>query len=392
MQFLWDDKLSGFGLRVTPNGGMSYVYQYRMGGREARVRRHTIGKHGSPWTPDSARDEAKRLALLVGQGIDPIDADKDRRRRAVDLAFKPYVETFAKGYLEPRWKSSKASKAMLVRDAVPVLGHKPLPDIKRSDFTALWDRMATRPAQARLMHATLRKLFRWAISRGDIERSPLEGSEAPPAVATRDRVLCDDELGWTWAAASMLVPPFDGFIQLLILTGQRRQEVAGLQWEELSRSSALWALPAERAKNGETHLVPLSALAVAVLDSTAAGDKWPKRGLVFSTTGKTPISGFGKAKSRLDAKMAEIVAEAAREAGAGDPQPIPGWVLHDLRRTVATGLQRLGVRFEVTEAVLNHVSGAKGGIAGVYQRHDWKDEKRAALEAWGAHVRRLQHA
>jgi integrase len=142
-------------------------------------------------------------------------------------------------------------------------------------------------------------------------------------------------------------------------------------------------VPADRAKNGVAHIVPLNQLSMAELDRLAGvpeGEeqpKWPKDGLVLSTTGKTPISGITKAKTALDAAIAK-----AREG-----KPLPHWRIHDLRRTMATGFQKLGVRFEVTEAVLNHVSGARGGVAGVYQRHHWKDEKRGALDAW---ARRLE--
>jgi integrase len=387
--YLWDDELRGFGLRITKNGARSYVYQYRVGGREAEKRRFTIGKHGSPWTAVTARAEAERLAMLVAQGVDPAEANKERRRQAVDLAFPAYVDLFAEGYLKSRWKRWEKTKAMLVLHAVPLLRRKALPNIKRSDLNALWDNLADRPALARLMHATLRKLFKWAVDRGDIERSPLEGATAPPRVEARDRVLTDDELALTWKAAGTLGHPFAGFYRLLIVTGQRREEVAGLDWRELDRDSALWTLPGERAKNGETHLIPFGEEAVALLDGVAGGAKWPVRGLLFTTTGRTPISGFAKGKTRLDQAMSKLAADDASKC-AEPPHPTPPWRIHDIRRTVATGLQRLGVRFEVTEAVLNHVSGSRAGIAGVYQRHDWKDEKRAALAAWAEHVRSLE--
>jgi integrase len=144
----------------------------------------------------------------------------------------------------------------------------------------------------------------------------------------------------------------------------------------LDRSAALWTIPANRAKNDKVHIVPLSPPVLAELDALAGVTAWPKSGYVLTTTGRTSISGFSKAKRALDETISK----------GRDGEPITDWRVHDIRRTVATGLQRLGVRFEVTEAVLNHVSGAKGGVAGVYQRHDWKDEKRAALDAWARHL------
>jgi integrase len=175
----------------------------------------------------------------------------------------------------------------------------------------------------------------------------------------------------------------------LLATGARRDEVAGLSWTELDRAAREWTLPASRSKNGKAHIIPLNDLAMGALDDLALvspdqeDPKWPVIGLVFTTTGKAAVSGYSRAKKRLD----KAVAEAADSAGS--VADFPPWRTHDIRRTVATGLQRLGVRFEVTEAVLNHVSGSRSGVAGVYQRHDWKVEKRAALNAWGTHLSSL---
>jgi hypothetical protein len=141
-------------------------------------------------------------------------------------------------------------------------------------------------------------------------------------------------------------------------------------------------LPGDRTKNGRTHVVSLSAAAVAIFDALAGGESWPKKGLVFTTTGSTSVSGYSRAKRRLDSAMADLATQSAE----GGPSVISPWRVHDIRRTMATGFQRLDVRFEVTEAVLNHVSGARGGVAGVYQRHEWADEKRHALDRWAAHL------
>ena len=154
--FLWDDVLKGFGLRLTPKGARSYVVQYRMGGREAPSRRYTLGSHGSPWTPETARREAERILIMVRQGVDPIDAKDERRRQAVDLAFESYVETFSRLYLQKRWKDWKLGEGVLRREVVPVLRNKPLPRIGRADLAAIWDRMDERPSVAKLTHATLR--------------------------------------------------------------------------------------------------------------------------------------------------------------------------------------------------------------------------------------------
>ena len=183
---------------------------------------------------------------------------------------------------------------------------------------------------------------------------------------------------------------------LLAITGQRRSEVAELDWLELNRQERMWTLPEERCKNGLTHLVPLSTMAVEILDHLAAVTDqkkpvWPSKGLVFTTTGRTPISGFSKAKQQLDAAMLRVAKAQAAEAGENpETIEIANWRIHDLRRTMATGFQKLGIRFEVTEATLNHVSGMiRAGVAGVYQQHDWKVEKREALEKWARHCEKL---
>lgn len=377
--FLWDEELKGFGLRLTASGAKSYVIQYRMGGRESPTRRFTIGGHGSPWAPDTARKEAIRLLIEVRQGRDPGLAKLERRRQAVDLAFNSYVEAFIDLYLKKRWKQWKLGAGVLRREVIPVLRDRPLPKIARNHLNPIWDGLQDRPAVARVTFATLRKLFKWAVSRGDIDRSPLEGAEAPPVVPARDRVLNDEELAIVWNAAPELGKPFGDYLRMLILTGQRRDEVAGMDWSELNRQDGEWLLPGYRAKNGKPHLVPLSEPAIAILDAVAGGKRWPTHGYVFTTTGNTAISGFSKAKRRLD----EMI---GRNLG---PRFV-SWRAHDLRRTLATGLQRLGVRFEVTEAVLNHISGSRGGIAGVYQRYDWAAEKRQALASWAEHVSKLQ--
>jgi integrase len=390
--FVWDQEVKGFGLKLTRSGGRTYVYQYRVGGRGAKVQRYTIGRHGK-WTPDQARKEAKRLAVLVDQGIDPAAADKVKRREAIDLAFPAYVERFIESYLKLEWKGGFDLASGLLRGkAVPVFAGKTIKQIGRGDISGLMDKLATAPATRRNTFAVLRRMFKWAVNRGDLEVSPIRDMEPPPAPPSRDRVLTDTELAYVWAASIAAGYPFGPFLRMLILTGQRREEVAGLEWSELDRDRALWTLPANRAKNGVTHDVPLSAATVDLLDEVAARvaqtpdrSKWPRKGFVLTTTGEKPVRGYSAAKSRLDKLTAEVV----RKVEGDEAAAIAPWRFHDLRRTVATGFQRLGVRFEVTEAVLNHVSGSRSGVAGVYQRHHWSDEKRAALDAWAAHVSSL---
>ncbi|WP_292531385.1 site-specific integrase [Methylocystis sp.] len=203
--------------------------------------------------------------------------------------------------------------------------------------------------------------FGWAMKRGVIQSNPFINLPLAP-ITRRDRVLSDDELAAVWRATEG-VGPFNGIVRMLILTGQRRQEVGDMTWAELSDDLSIWTIPASRAKNGATHIVPLSPPTQALLRDL------PRLGDVVFAGVHGAFNGWSKAKAALDAR-----------SGVTD------WRLHDLRRTMATGLQRLGVRLEVTEQVLNHVSGSRAGIVGIYQRHDFASEKRAALEAWGKHL------
>ena len=214
-------------------------------------------------------------------------------------------------------------------------------------------------------------------------------------VAKRERVLSDTEIAEIWRAAGDAARPYGTIIRLLILTGQRRSEVAGMTWSEISEDLTTWKLPGERTKNRVAHSVPLSAAVCDLFRATLPRDAketeqvlndWRASGaLVLPGAGGTPFAGWPKAKRALDAAILDARVKVAAATGTA-PAPLAPWSVHDLRRTVATGLQRLGVRLEVTEAVLNHISGSRGGIAGVYQRHDWATEKRAALDAWASHV------
>lgn len=382
-RLLWDDRLPGFGVKITPKGSKVFVYQYRLGGRGSPVRRYTIGKFG-PITVEQARREAEALALKVAQGVDPQRVKVEKARMAVELAFNAYVERFHAGYLTSEWPASHRDAVVLLRRyAIPVMGNKALPEITRKDITATLAGTKGKVATTSLLFATLRRMMRWAVNQGDLERSPMEGMDAPAKAASRDRVLTDQELRLVWQASFALGYPFGPMFRLLLLTGARREEVASLDWSELSRDECIWLLPSSRSKNGVSARQPLSTLAMAELEALARRfGGWQRSGLLFSSNGTTSSSGHSKAKARLD-RAVEVLA-----AGEGLAPPIP-WRVHDLRRTVATGLQRLGVRFEVTEAVLNHVSGSRSGVAGIYQRHDWADEKRAAVQAWANHVEGL---
>jgi integrase len=391
--FLWDDELRGFGLKVTPKGKRSYVFQYRMGGREAKTKRWTIGGHGSPWTATSSRQEAERLAKLVGQGVDPVEADRQRKRDAATLEFGAYLETFRDNYLKPNWGSSwPQAYRRLEMYALPTLRGVPLTSIDKPLINSIFDKLADRPALARNVWTALSKLMTWATKqRGDLATNVMASMDPPAGAAARKRVLSDDELLALWRATHRLNQPFGEFVRLLLVTLQRRNEVAGIWWKELSHNEGLWRLPGERTKNSLDHLVPLPTLATAELEALG----WKHRGLAFSTTGKTPISGFSKLKKKLDGYMLEelqkIADERAEEAGE-EPETVTlnPWRLHDLRRTGTTRMQRLGISIEVTERVINHHQGGEAaGIRSIYNLYEYQDEKTRALQAWSDWLKQL---
>ncbi|MDK2756434.1 MAG: integrase arm-type DNA-binding domain-containing protein [Blastomonas fulva] len=374
--FLWDTDVKGFGVKMTPAGKRVYILQYRLGGAGTKTRRYTIGTHGT-WTPDAAEKEAKRLLMLVAQGKDPADDKRDRVRLATDLTFNAVADRFETLEVPKAWpKSGHFVKATLRLHLRPKLGKRPLPSITGRDLTALLDDIDGGQAMKRNVYAVAHRLFRWSKGRGEIDNNPLEGMEAPKPVASRDRVLDDRQLRLVWLASEDLGSTFCALIRLLMITGQRRDEVAAMDWSEVDRSRAEWLLPSARAKNGREHLVPLSPQAVALLDGLAGGEAWPGKGFVLTTdSGKSRVSGFSKAKRKLDGYIADLIED--------DDAAVDAWRLHDLRRSAATGMQRLRIPGDWIEAVQNR---RKAGVAGTYQRYAFADEKREALAAWGGHV------
>ena len=227
-------------------------------------------------------------------------------------------------------------------------------------------------------------MFKWARDRGIIETNPIADLKGPAPLASRKRVLSAGEIRALWTSTAALDWPFGPLYRLLLLTGQRREEVAAMHWSEIDMRRAVWTIPPERTKNGEEHEVDLAPQALAILESLPG----ERKGLVFSTTGTTPVSGFSKVKARLDGLMA---GELPRQAdGGSECRDMKPWRNHDLRRSMATLMgDELEIDPGVIERLLNHLSGSQGGLQGIYQRQQYRGKRKAAMLAWGAFIERL---
>ncbi len=386
---IFDEALPGFGLRVTAGGKRTFIFQYRVG---AKVRRTVLGTFGAELTTAKARKKAEALRGQVRDARDPVaerraarvaaeaaEAVEKAARAAAAYTVDAMIGQWAAHHLAERSASYAKRVPAELRAALAAWKAAPAASFAQADAVRTLDTIKSErgPVAANRLRAVARACWGWAVKRGALASNPWEATPRPARETPRERVLSDAEVGALWTAAGGMNAPWSGIVQLLLLTGQRRGEVAGMRWDELDLEAGLWSLLGSRTKNHKPHAVPLPPEALAVL---AEVKRRRTAELVFEGARRTTPSGFGKMKGRLDVAMQK----AAKDAG----RTVAPWTLHDIRRTVATGLQRLGVRLEVTEAILNHVSGSRSGIVGVYQRHGWEREKAEALKAWTAHVLR----
>jgi integrase len=287
------------------------------------------------------------------------------------------------------------------RDVIPKWRDRTLESINFSDVDSLVGRIAARGAevQANRVLQRLRAMFNWSVSRRLLPASPVTGVKLPTKERARDRWLSDEEVVWFWRACDQLGAPFGPLFKLLLLTAQRRDEVGTMEWSEIELDRRLWTLPRHKAKNDRVHEVQLSDAAIDVLKGIdRVGNRY-----VFTTDGKKPASGFSGAKVRLDAAMIRARRRSlglpekddefrkALQLGAGEPlaAEIPEFILHDLRRTATSGMARLKIGPHVVDRILNHTSGTIRGVAAIYNRFEYTDERRDALQAWGAYVQNL---
>lgn len=361
-----DGLLPGLFLIVQPSGAKSWAVRYRHGGKSRKV---TLGTANVLSLPEAREAGREALRAVVG-GADPAAMKKAARKAASDPV-RDTVEAVISEWVR-RDQSKNRSAAEVARimrhDVLPIWQGRDFATITRRDCMEIIDHVHDRaPVLALRVYAYLHRLFRWSVGRGIVDASPMADLPKPGREVSRDRVLTETELIAVWRGCDEIGWPFGPAIRLLILTGCRRAEVGALRWSEIDGEAI--RLASKRTKTKEARVVPLSPQAVEIVENLVRVNQ---SDFVFTTTGRTPVSGWSRAKRLLD-----------------NHSGVEAWRIHDLRRTFATGLQRLGIRLEVIEAALGHVGGSRAGIVGVYQRHGFEPEIRKAADAWGQHVASL---
>jgi integrase len=354
----WDTKTAGFGLQVTATGHKSFVVQYRAKGRSRRMAIDGV------LSLEAARKRARALLGEVAHDRDPL------AERRADIAHeRDTFQAIAESYFAREGKNLRTlegRRQTLARLVYPVIGARPIADIRRSEIVRLLDGIEDKngPVQADRTLAYIGKIMNWHASRSDEFRSPIVRGMARTSSKerARARVLTDHELRAVWKAAEATAGPFGAFIKFLLLTGARRSEAADLTRNEIV--DGVWLLPAARNKVKQDLARPLSGAARNVVESL------PKLGrYLFTSSGTKPLKGFAKSKERLDAACG-----------------VKDWTLHDLRRTARSLLSRAGIAPDVAERCLGHVM---PGVRGVYDRHEYGKEKKRAFEALAAQIARI---
>lgn len=365
-----DGKLPGFGVRVSSNGLKVFYLTYRLAGQS---RRKILGRY--PYkTLAAARAEAHIAIGQIANGIDPQKTVSDEEAPlGRSLTFARALDQFVQLYCSQHNRPSTAAETERILRSVflPDWENRDLRAISRQDVIGILDAIVARGAPSAAIHAyaAIRKFFTWCVERDLIETSPCLHLKPPAKKQSRERVLSDQEIVTLWKASLEQGYPFGTIFQLLLLTGQRRGEVVGMRWAELDLKQGVWTIPGARTKNGKAHSVPLTPRVRAILTMVPRFESE----FVFPARGKPEqsYSGYSKGKREFDA--------------AAD---LHNWTLHDLRRTAATGMAKLGVAPHVVEKILNHSTGTFAGVAGVYNRFEYRSEMRSALRLWAAHIKK----
>jgi integrase len=405
-RIVFDDHVKGFGVRVTANGVKTFLLQYQLHGRDGRRERYLIGRYGEARIIDGrkvivttawARSEAERARGTVRSGRSPKTVDRSGAPRRSD-SFASLIDAWAEEALARRSPRYQVEAPAIVRRTFAALLDRRPRAIEKQEVRDIV-RAAERqyPIGTRRAVSYARAAFNWALDEKDLKaagnpfQKVVRGKED-----SRKRELSDTELGEAWRAASAMPPPFGPFFQLLILTLQRRNELAGMRWAELAPDMSLWTIPGPRTKNDQTHVVHLTGAARDILRRLPRGTGhalvFPamRRGPWARAAGEAsaevrPISGFSAAKERL---LEKIQAERARLRGLPvEKVPLPDWRFHDLRRTGATVMSRRGIAISVADRILNHVESRKPStIVEVYQRDQFLPQREAAMKLWADYV------
>jgi integrase len=359
----WDAGFPGFGVKVTPKGRKVFIVLYRTGGAGSKLRKYTVGPYGRV-TLHQARVAAQKVFAAKLEGRDPAAEKREAKRRIVADRVEDLLETFIAQRLAQNRSAGEISRLLRREVGQPWAGRS-IHEISKRDVVEVVSAIEQRgaPIAANKTLKSMRTFLRWCVGRAVLDQSPAEGVPLPAKEVARDRLLDDQELAQVILAARKIGGPYGGIVEFLALTGQRREEVAHLTWEELDLARRVWIIPKSRTKNAKAHVVHLCDQSLVVLKRARRGP------LVFSLLGTKPFQDFSKAKRRLD-----------RLSG------VTHWRLHDLRRTCVSGMARLGVTPHVADKILNHQAGTISGVAAVYQRHEFLTERQDALERWGAHV------
>lgn len=364
---VWDKELTGWGVRVRKSGHKTYVLFYRPLHRK-RTRKLTLGS-ANAINATEARRQAKVMIGQIAAGNDPADERLAYRDASLGTA---YVAFKAEHLPKVSREHARHRERIFERHFLPKLGDKVLSKISRAEIKAIIDRIAKKHKIAACnAHRGFSAFLSWCIEQGHLEHHVLRGSKLPAQYRARERVLTDSELRDVWNACDRLPKIWKAYFRMLIVTGQRRSEVAAMHWREINLEQRTWTLPAERTKNRYRHVVPISPLMMAVLDSAPG-----KSGFVFPSpiAQNQPIHSFGRAT------------DALRKSAQISP-----FRLHDLRRTAASIMGEIKIAPHVIEAILNHRSGIISGIAAIYNRYGYESEKRDGLCRYGDHLQALVH-
>jgi integrase len=374
--YLWDTREKGFGCYISKSGQVSFLFQHWSGGHNGKATRIVIGDARS-LTIDKARTEVAKLKDKKASGEEVLSAHKARiAKEKEENAAKP-VRVYFEEYFNERNDNSRYWNEVLrlyKLDVLPAIGDTKIGKVTSDDIHKIIRSRKAVPTTARYIYTFLMPFFTWAIDQRYIKVTPMAGIKRPKPAQSRDRVLNEHEIIEFWRSCDELAYPFGPMFKLLLLTGQRRNEVSGLLWKEIDTTRREWTVPKARSKNKKAHLVHLSPQAMEVLESLPRLNSE----FVFTTTVDTPASGYGTVKVRLDRLMAS---ELGKE--------LEPWRLHDLRRSAASIMRGLRIHKDTIELVLNHTSGERGGLVGTYQRHELIDERKEAVILLGRYVEGL---